>query len=95
MAIINRKRVIRPSSRLATSSNYKVDTKNVSDCDILVVSIFHEAKSLEMEFHFKGKDVANRESIHFSVEEENGSVAVIWISINPFTTKNHFDHKVT
>ena len=45
MAEVIKNRTIRPSSRLETSRNYKVDTKKISGNDILIVNINHETKT--------------------------------------------------
>lgn len=71
MAIIKRKRVLRPSSR-AEKSTYKVDTKNVGISDTLYVTITHESDTEFREMYiFDGKDLIDKNSIHFSYNGEN------------------------
>lgn len=65
MAIIERSRVIRPSSRKASSS-YKVDVSKVGIEDELHLVITHESNdSYRREFTIPGTKLANRDSIHF------------------------------
>jgi len=63
MAEIIRNRKISPSSRLATSKNYKIDTKQVTKHDTLVVNIDHESKPFRKTFKFRGKDIVKCKSI--------------------------------
>ena len=74
MATIERTRVIRPSSRLGTSS-YKVDLKNREENDDLHLTVIHESDSnFRKEFHFSASQLKRRKSIHFKWDGEN----IIW-----------------
>lgn len=83
MAEITRNRTIRPSTRLRTSKNYKVDTKKVQRGDVLIVNIDHESTDFFKSYRFKGADVADRNSISFRVEEFNDSVNISWSGATP------------
>ena len=70
MAIIKRNRVLRPSNR-DTKSTYKIDTKHVGIDDTLYVTITHESDTKFREVYiFEGKDLVDKNSIHFSYDEE-------------------------
>lgn len=85
MAEIIRRRVIRPSSRKATSGSYKVDTKNVHAGDTLVVIIGHESNpAFKREYRFKGADLAEANSIHFYVSDTTSlEPKISWPTIKP------------
>ena len=80
---ITRTRIIRPSTRLEKSKSYKVDTKSVSNGDILVVNIEHESKPFHISYRFKGSDVAYKDSISFKVKEYGHSIEIIWSGATP------------
>ncbi len=82
MAEITRNRTIRPSSR-QESSTYKIDTKVVGANDVLLVNINHESKSFVKSFRFSGKDLATKNSIHFSVYESGSTIEVTWSGAKP------------
>lgn len=82
MAEIIRHRTIRPSTRLATSSKYKINIEGISEEDILIVKIDHETKSFNQTFKFYGSDLIGRKSIHFKVLEVP-SVQIKWVGITP------------
>ena len=82
MAEVTRNRTIRPSSRLE-SSTYKIDTKTVCANDVLVVNINHESKPFTKSFRFSGKDLAIRNSIHFSVYESGSTIEITWSGAKP------------
>ena len=65
MAIVERNRILRPSTRLASSISYKINTEKVSGLDELIVRVYSEQKKLIAEFHFEGRDIAGKRSIHF------------------------------
>ncbi|MBO8476980.1 MAG: hypothetical protein IAB88_08310 [Bacteroidetes bacterium] len=74
MAIINRARVIRPSSRQETSS-YKVDIKNRDENDDLCVTVTHESNpGFHKKFYFSAKQLHEKKSLHF---DWNGK-SVVW-----------------
>jgi hypoxanthine-DNA glycosylase len=86
MAEIIRNRTIRPSSRLEKSRSYKVDTKGVSQADVLLVNIDHETKPFRRSYRFKGSDVAQRDSVSFTVTEEGNSIDIRWTGATPIGT---------
>lgn len=92
MGEIIRNRTIRPSTRLESSKNYKIDTKKVSSNDTLIVNINHESKPFQQTYTFNGKDVASKNSISFKVTEFNGNIQIKWYGAKPInqktTTKN-------
>lgn len=71
MAIVERNRILRPSTRLASSTSYKIDTEKVSDQDKLIVRIYSERHKLIEEFYFDGRNIAGKESIHFRYINEH------------------------
>ncbi len=81
MAQIIHKRTIRTSTR-KVNSPYKVDTKRVTSADSLVVKINHETKSFGQDYYFKGKDLARKDSIHFSVDDQE-ELRIIWHGVQP------------
>lgn len=83
MAEIIRNRTIRPSTRLEKSKNYKIDTKKVSQGDILTVNINHETKPFSKTYSFNGADVAHKNSIHFRVNDFGTSIDILWSGSTP------------
>ncbi len=83
MKEIIRNRTIQPSSRLETSKSYKVDTKLVSNKDILIVNISHESKSLIKTYKFKGDHLTKKNSISFRVNDYRTSFDIIWSGVRP------------
>ena len=86
MTEITRNRTIRPSSRLEKSKSYKIDTKIVSQGDILVVNIDHETKSFRKSYKFNGSDVAHKDSISFRVNDYGTSIDISWSGATPIGT---------
>jgi hypothetical protein len=86
MTEIIRNRTIRPSSRAETSKSYKIDTKNVSSGDTLVVNIDHETKSFRKIFRFKGSDVPHKDSISFRVNDFGTHIDISWSGAQPIRT---------
>jgi hypothetical protein len=82
MAEVTRNRTIRPSSR-QESSTYKIATKVVGVNDELVVNINHESKQFMKSFRFSGKDLATKNSIHFSVYESGSTIEITWSGARP------------
>ncbi len=80
---------IRPSTRLETSKSYKIDTKNVSINDTLIVNIDHEAKPFLKSYKFRGSDVAHRDSISFRVNEFGSSITITWSGATPIGTSDN------
>ena len=87
MAEIIRNRTIRPSTRLEKSKSYKIDTKNVSRGDILVVNIDHETISFRKSYKFNGSDVAHKDSISFRVIDYGTSIDISWSGATPIGTE--------
>ncbi len=85
MAIIPRKRTIRPSSRLESSVSYKIDTTSVKKEDTLVVTIDHEKRAFKKTYKFSGKDLSNKKSIHFTVTEAKENISLKWLAVKPLT----------
>jgi len=83
MTNIPHNRTIRPSSRLNTSTRYKIDTKKVSSDDTLIVTIDHESKPFRKTYHFKGSDVAQKNNIHFEVNEDCSPINITWSGAQP------------
>ena len=83
MSEIIRNRTIRPASRLETSRSYKIDTKQVSRGDILIVNIDHESKSFHRTYKFNGLDIANKDSICFIVKDFGSSIEIRWSGAQP------------
>ena len=83
MPQIIRNRTIRPSSRLETSKNYKIDTKAVERADTLIVNIDHESKPFQRTYHFEGNDVADKASISFRVVDWGTHIEITWSGANP------------
>jgi|GEM_PF-6479386 len=79
-------RTIRPSSRLETSKNYKIDTKVVLSRDTLTVNIDHKSKSLKKSFYFKGSDVDNRSITSFRVSNWEIHINISWSGVQPIET---------
>lgn len=88
MAEIIRNRTIRPSTRLEKSKSYKIDTKNVSRGDILVVNIDHETKSFRKSYKFNGSDVAHKYSISFRVNDYGTTIDISWSGATPIGTRS-------
>lgn len=86
MTEITRNRTIRPSTRLEKSKSYKIDTKNVSRGDILVVNIDHETKPFRKTYKFNGSDVAHKDSISFRVNDFGTSIDISWSGATPIGT---------
>lgn len=82
MATITKNRTIRPSSRQVKSS-YRVDTKKVSQNDILEVNVDHETKPFRKSYTFSGSEVAYKNSIHFMVTESEDSITIRWSGATP------------
>jgi hypothetical protein len=83
MAEIIRNRTIRPSSRLETSTSYKIDTSKVQAGNILVVNIDHESKPFRRTYRFKGSDIVGKKSIHFQVKEDENNIEITWSGAKP------------
>lgn len=80
---IIRNRKIRPSTRLETSLNYKIDTEKVTVNDLLIVNITHESNSFSESYHFRGSDVYPKKSISFRVHDDGSNIKIVWSGANP------------
>ena len=67
MTDIIQNRTVRQSSILKSSKSYKIDTKQVSHGDTLIVNIDHESKPFHNTYTFNGSDVTRKDSISFRV----------------------------
>ncbi len=77
--MIERRRVIRPSTRQADSS-YKVDIKNRSANDDLCVLITHESNpDFVKRYYFCAQKLQGKNSIHFKWESND----IVWVGIVP------------
>ncbi len=83
MSEIIRNRIIRPSTRLERSKSYKIDTKNVSSSDKLIVNINHESKSFKETYTFSGADISYKDSISFRVVDYGDRIDISWSGANP------------
>jgi hypothetical protein len=83
MPEIVRKRTIRPSTRKATSVNYRVDIKGIGASDTLIVEISHESRPFHKVFKFRGRDVLQKKSLGFTVNEKGHGIDIQWISTQP------------
>jgi hypothetical protein len=83
MPEIIRKRTIRPSTRKDTSVNYRVDIKGIAASNTLVVEISHESKPFRKVFKFRGRDVLQKKSLGFTVNEAANRIDIQWISTQP------------
>lgn len=83
MTTIIRSRTIRPSTRLEQSKSYKINTKVVSSGDILIVNIDHESKTFKQSYTFDGKDVKDKNSISFRVNDYGNRIDISWSGATP------------
>ncbi len=83
MATVTRTRTIRPSTRLATSVNYRVNVEKVLAGDMLEVHIMHESKPFKRTFRFEGRQLAGRNNISFKVAETGNTVHITWSGAQP------------
>jgi hypothetical protein len=83
MAEIIRNRTIRPSTRQATSPNYRVAINGITPNDTLVVNIKHESKPFSKTFKFRGSDVLKKKSLGFTVSEIGNNIQIHWMSTQP------------
>jgi hypoxanthine-DNA glycosylase len=81
-----RNRTIRLFTRLEKSKSYKIDTKAVSQGDILVVKIDHETKPFQKIYRFNGSEVAHKDSISFRVNDFETSIEISWSGATPIGT---------
>jgi len=95
MANIIRNRTIRPSTSDEKSKSYKIDTERVREGDILIVNIDHEANTLKRSFLFDGKDVYDKKSISFSVNDNGTRIDISWSGVSPKDSISHIHKEVS
>lgn len=83
MADIIRNRTIKPSTRQATSPNYRVAINGITPNDTLVVNIKHESKPFSKTYQFHGSDLLKRKSLGFTVSKVGNTIQILWISTQP------------
>ena len=83
MPDIIRNRTIRPSTRLASSVNYRVHIDGITANDTLIVNISHESRPWRKTFRFNGRDVLRKKSLGFRVSAEGNRILIHWISTQP------------
>lgn len=83
MPEIIRNRTIRPSTRKATSVNYRVHIKGVTNGDTLVVNITHESLPFRKTYNFRGSDVIQKKSLGFKAIDNGSGISIQWISAQP------------
>lgn len=84
MPEIIRNRTIRPSTRLATSVNYRVHIDGITASDTLIVNITHESKpDFRKVVRFRGSDVLRKKSLGFKVTEDATGIHIHWTSTQP------------
>ncbi len=83
MSEIIKNRTIRPSTRLESSTSYKVNTSRVTRHDTLIVNVHHEDGTEVGTYRFNGQDVADRNSIHFRVSETSSGLSITWGAVSP------------
>jgi hypothetical protein len=84
MAIIQRNRTIRPSTRKESSKSYKVETTKVLRDDTLVVNINHETLPFKKTYNFKGSEINGRKSISFRVDDYGTGLVISWSEVIPY-----------
>lgn len=84
MATIERKRTLRPSTRL-TSSTYKINTEKVTADDTLNIKIDHEDEpgKILFEYQIDGSKVANLNSMHFKADKHGKDWTINWTGAIP------------
>jgi len=87
MAEILRNRTLRPSTRKATSINYRVDVSKVLCDDTLTVNVGHESKAFSKTYTFNGQDVAHKNSISFRVHDYGTHIDLQWSGAQPIKEK--------
>ena len=83
MPEIIRNRVIRPSTRLESSKNYKINTEKVYSGDTLIVNITHESTDFTETYKFDGAAVTKKASISFRVIPSGTDIQINWIGATP------------
>lgn len=80
MAVIERNRKIRLSTRLEKSTSYKIDTEKVCAEDTLIVNVWPEEAAKKIaSYVFDGKQIYGKKSIHFKFVD--GKIS--WSGVKP------------
>jgi len=87
MPDIIRNRTIRPSSRLESSMNYRININGISTSNVLIVNINHESKPINKSFTFRGGDIIKKKSLFFRVVDDGKRITIIWASTQPINIK--------
>lgn len=76
---------MRPSTRLESSTSYKINTESISSEDTLYVEIYYEKDiyTILFKYEFSGKDLVNKKSIHFKALKSETSWIITWSGANP------------
>jgi hypothetical protein len=79
--------MLRPTSREITSA-YKVNTAGIAPGDLLRLTIRDEATpdAVLGLFEFRGRDVFDRQSVHFSAERLGKAWKITFSGAKPFAT---------
>ncbi|GAA0894086.1 hypothetical protein GCM10009122_37660 [Fulvivirga kasyanovii] len=84
MTEIIKSRTIRPSTRQKVGSErYKIDTRNITAEDNLVVKITHESLVFNRVYEFSGIDLEGKKSIHFEVVGQGKKIDIKWSGALP------------
>lgn len=83
MAIVERKRILRPSTR-KDDSPYKVDISTVSSRDTVRITITHESDPDTPLYVFEvdGNEIAGKKSIHFSANSNGADWDIKFYNVN-------------
>jgi len=87
MAIVTRRRTLRPSTR-QPDSRYRVKTHNLGLNDTLIIEIDHEGNpdvNIAV-FECSGVEVGSRNSIHFTAEHTPDGWIYHWTGVQPTRT---------
>ena len=83
MTDVIRNRTIRPTTRKDTSVNYRIHLNGITASDTLVVNISHESKPFSKTFRFRGRDVLQKKSLGFRVQDDGSGIMIRWNSTQP------------
>lgn len=85
MSKIIRRRTIRPSTRLDSSKNYRIQVEGISSGDTVIVEIDHESKPFKKAYTFKGSDIIKKSSLSFTPVDYGTHIEIIWRSTQPIS----------
>lgn len=85
MATVNKKRVLRPSTRMESSTRYRVDVRRVGRGDILRLAVAHEVdQSLDLiALEYSGDELEGIDSLYFDAREEPGGWRLAFTPVRP------------